>query len=74
MNQYPGTTQLWADPRYPDGACDTGGSLTHAMRSPVKPATRWMRVASRSSGRVVAGMMVMGQHAPVTFSLRPVDV
>jgi hypothetical protein len=34
-----------------------------AVRSPVRPATRWMRVVSRASAKVIAGRMVVSRYA-----------
>jgi hypothetical protein len=42
-----------------------GRVVTHAVRSPVRPATRWMRVVSRASGRVMAGRMVVSRCASI---------
>jgi hypothetical protein len=35
-----------------------GRAVTKAVRAPVKPATRWMRVVSMASASVIAGRMV----------------
>jgi hypothetical protein len=40
-----------------------GRVVTHARRSPVRPATRWMRVVSRASGRVITGRIVVRRRA-----------
>jgi hypothetical protein len=37
--------------------------VTHAVRSPVRPATRWMRVVSIASARVIVGRMVVSRRA-----------
>jgi hypothetical protein len=38
-----------------------------AVRSPVRPATLWMRVVSIASGRVIAGTIVMSWRADIDF-------
>jgi hypothetical protein len=38
---------------------------THAVRSLVRPATLWMRVVSRASGRDMDGRMVMRRRANI---------
>jgi hypothetical protein len=40
-----------------------GAGVTHAVRSPVRPATRWIRVVSMASARVIAGRMVVRRRA-----------
>jgi hypothetical protein len=40
-----------------------GRVVTTAVRLPVRLATRWMRVVSRASGRVIAGRMVVSRCA-----------
>jgi hypothetical protein len=40
-----------------------GEAVTHAVRSPVRPATLWMRVVSMASGRVIAGRIVVSRRA-----------
>jgi hypothetical protein len=40
-----------------------GRVVTEAVRAPVRPATRWMRVVSRASGSVMAGRMVVSRCA-----------
>jgi hypothetical protein len=40
-----------------------GRVVTRAVRSPVRPATRWMRVVSTASARVIAGRMVVSRRA-----------
>jgi hypothetical protein len=37
--------------------------VTHAVRSPVRPATRWIRVVSMASTRVIAGRRVVSRRA-----------
>jgi transposase len=37
--------------------------VTNAVRSPVRPATRWVRVVSMASARVIAGRMVVSRRA-----------
>jgi hypothetical protein len=39
--------------------------VTTAVQSPVRPATRWMRVVSVASARVIAGRMAV--HRRVSF-------
>ena len=43
----------------------TGRVVTHAVRSPVRPATLWIRVVSIASARVIAGRMVVSRHASI---------
>jgi hypothetical protein len=40
-----------------------GQVMTTAVRSPVRPATRWIRVVSIASARVIAGRMVVSRRA-----------
>jgi hypothetical protein len=40
-----------------------GRVVTMAVRAPVRPTTRWMRVVSRASARVIAGRMVVSRRA-----------
>jgi hypothetical protein len=40
-----------------------GRIMTTAVRAPVRPATRWIQVVSRASGRVIPGGMVVSRHA-----------
>jgi hypothetical protein len=42
-----------------------GRVVTTAVRSPVRPATRWIRVVSMASGRVIAGRMVVSRRASI---------
>jgi hypothetical protein len=35
------------------------------VRSPVRPATRWIRVVSIASARVIAGRMVVSRRASI---------
>src|SRR5882724_2177347 len=51
-------------PRWYDGARH-GRVVTNAVRSPVRPATRWMRMVSRASPRVMAGRMVVSRRASI---------
>jgi hypothetical protein len=46
-----------------------GRVVTKAVRSPVRPATRWMRVVSMALARVIAGRMVMRQRASLDVRL-----
>jgi hypothetical protein len=42
-----------------------GRVVTMAVRAPVRPATRWMRVASMALARVMAGRMVVRRRASI---------
>jgi hypothetical protein len=42
-----------------------GRVVTHAVRSPVRPATLWMRVVSMASAKVMAGRMVVSRRANI---------
>ena len=42
-----------------------GRVVTNAVRSPVRPATRWIRVVSMASARVIAGRMVVSRRASI---------
>ena len=42
-----------------------GRVVTTAVRPPVRPATRWMRVVSRASARVMAGKIVVSRRASI---------
>jgi hypothetical protein len=42
-----------------------GRAVTSAVRSPVRPATRWRRVVSSASARVIAGRMVVRRRASI---------
>ena len=42
-----------------------GRVVTTAVRSPVSPATRWIRVLSIASARVIVGRMLVREHASV---------
>jgi hypothetical protein len=42
-----------------------GRVVTHAVWSPVRPATRWIRVVSIASARVIAGRMVVSRRASI---------
>src|SRR4030095_4276879 len=44
----PASEMVWWGARH-------GRVVTHAVRSPVRPATRWMHVVSTASGRRIAG-------------------
>jgi hypothetical protein len=44
-----------------------GRVVPKAVRAPVRPATRWMRVVSRASSRVVGGRMVVSRRANLDF-------
>jgi hypothetical protein len=46
--------------------------VTTAVRTPVRPATQWMRVVSRASGRVIAGKIVVSRRASIDFPARGV--
>jgi site-specific DNA recombinase len=41
--------------------------VTNAVRSPVRPATLWMRVVSMALARVIAGRMVVSRRASIDF-------
>jgi hypothetical protein len=57
------------DPEHPASICTDGGeAITNAVRSPVRPATRWMCVVSRASARVIVGRMVVMRRASIDFS------
>ena len=43
----------------------SGRLVTNAVRSPVRPATLWMRVVSMASARVIAGRMVVSRRASI---------
>jgi hypothetical protein len=43
-----------------------GSTGTNAVRSPVRPAMRWMRVVSRASARLIAGRTVVSRRAWIT--------
>jgi hypothetical protein len=42
-----------------------GRVVTTAVQAPVRPATRWMRVVSRASGRAIAGRIVVSRRASI---------
>jgi hypothetical protein len=44
-----------------------GRVVTKAVRSPVRPATLWMRVVSRASARRMAGTMGVSRRASIDF-------
>jgi hypothetical protein len=52
-------------PRWCGGRARHGRVVTSAVRSPVRPATLWMRVVSMASARVIAGRMVVSQRASI---------
>jgi hypothetical protein len=60
-----GTRPSTDQPRIRDGVMGArhGRIVTHAVRSPARPATRWMRVVSLASSRVIAGRMVVSRRA-----------
>jgi hypothetical protein len=41
--------------------------VTNAVRSPVSPATLWIRVVSMASARVIAGRMVVSRRASLDW-------
>ena len=43
--------------------------MTTAVRSPVRPATLWIRVVSSASARRIAGRMVVSRAGPASTSL-----
>ena len=49
------------------GGARHGLVVTTAGRAPVRPATRWRRVVSRASARVIAGRMVVSRRASLDF-------
>jgi hypothetical protein len=56
-------------PHIRDGVMGTrhGRAVTHAVRSPVRPATWWTRVVSGASARVMAGRMVVSRRVSLDF-------
>jgi hypothetical protein len=44
-----------------------GRAVTHVVRAPVRPATRWMRVVSIASTRVIAGRRVVSRRASIDW-------
>jgi hypothetical protein len=52
----PASEMVWWGARH-------GRVVTNAVRSPVRPATRWIRVVSMASARVIAGRMVVSRRA-----------
>jgi hypothetical protein len=42
-----------------------GRVVTNAVRSPVRPATRWIRVVSTASARDIPGTMVVSRRASI---------
>jgi hypothetical protein len=48
-----------------DGGARHGRVVTNAVRSPVRPATRWMWVVSMDSARLIAGKMVVSQRGSI---------
>jgi hypothetical protein len=52
-------------PHVGDGGCGVrqGRAVTSAVRAPVRPATRWTRVVSRASARVIGGSIVVRRRA-----------
>jgi hypothetical protein len=54
----PASEMVWWGARH-------GRVVTHAVRSPVTPATRWIRVVSMASARVIAGRMVVRRRASI---------
>jgi hypothetical protein len=47
------------------GAGPSGALVTRAVRSPMRPATRGIRVVSMASTRVIAGRMVVSRLASI---------
>ena len=41
--------------------------VTNAVRSPVRPATRWMRVVSMALAKVIAGRVVVRRRASIDW-------
>ena len=54
----PASAMVWWRARH-------GRGVTNAVRSPVRPATRWIRVVSIASARVIAGRMVVSRRASI---------
>ena len=54
----PASEMVWWGARH-------GRVVTNAVRSPVRPATRWIRVVSRASARVIAGRIVVSRRASI---------
>jgi hypothetical protein len=56
----PASEMVWWGARH-------GRVVTNAVRSPVRPATRWIRVVSRASARVIAGRIVVSRRASIDW-------
>jgi hypothetical protein len=56
----PASAMVWWEAQH-------GRVVTSAVRSPVRPATRWMRVVSMASARVIAGKIVVSRTASIDF-------
>jgi hypothetical protein len=54
----PASEMVWWGARH-------GRVVTNAVRSPVRPATRWIRVVSMASARIIAGRMVVSRGARI---------
>jgi hypothetical protein len=52
----PASEMVWWGARH-------GRVVTHAVRSPVRPTTLWIRVVLMASARVIAGKMVVSRRA-----------
>jgi hypothetical protein len=59
----PASEMVWWGARH-------GRVVTHAVRSPVSRATRWIRVVSMALARVIAGRMVVSRWARVDLPAR----
>jgi hypothetical protein len=46
-----------------------GRVVTNAVRLPVRPATRWMRVVSMASGMVISGGMVVSRRVSIVVKI-----
>jgi hypothetical protein len=50
------------------GSCGArSGQVITTARSPVRPATRWMRVVSMASARVITGRIVVSRRASIDW-------
>jgi hypothetical protein len=53
--------------RWRDTGTQNGRVVTTAVWAPVRPETRWMRVVSMASARLIAGKMVVRRRANIDF-------
>jgi hypothetical protein len=74
QRHFPGHRQLPAadQPDIRDGVTEgaTRHATARAVQSPVRPATRWVRVVSIASRRVIAGRVVASRCAGIDFPAR----